>query len=394
MDDMRRNLRLIPWLYFFSGGSLLTAVIVPFLQGNFLTLREIFLLQGIFAAALLVGEIPTGYLSDRWGRRRTLILASVLRFLGMLVYLLGHSFWIFAVGEIFLALGNNCYSGTLDAVTYDALATVKKTDQFRKINGHCRSLYFGAEALTNVFGGFLAAINLRAPVAATLVMYGIAILLPLMLTEPPRHVMHTEQSFKDLWRICSDTLFKSSTLRGIVALFGVLSTMGLIHFWFTQPYQGLIELPIAFFGITHAVIVGCGAIAARYAYLAERWIGDNVLLLGIAVCMIGGFVALGFVSSFYGLLFFVIVRVGWTMLATVTNDLCSRLSPANDRSTVLSVKAFAHRFLFTLLAPILGYMTDVFTINEALLLCGVLGGVAAAVILFLMRGIWHRIPSA
>lgn len=387
------NLRILPWMYAFSGGSLFTAVVVLFLQFHHLTLRDVFLLQGIYAATLLVGEIPTGYMSDRWGRRNTVLVGSLLRFGGMLLYLLGSNFWGFAIGEVLLALGMNCYSGTFDALTYDTLAEVKQTDRFRKLVGHYRSLFFGMEALTNIFGGLLAAINVRAPVAATLVTYGIAILVALMLVEPTRHKAQEEQSIKDLWRICRETVVVSAPLRSIVLLSGVLATLGLVLFWFTQPFQSMTELPIALFGVAHAVIVGAGAIASRYAYKTQGVIDDAFALFLIAVMMIGSTVALGFVTTVHGIILFLLIRVGWSLLTPVTNDLCNRLVTAKDRATVLSIKAFSQRLLFAIIAPFLGYVTDIFTLNQAMLLTGIAGGVAGVIALMLFYRVKDRIPA-
>jgi MFS family permease len=392
-SDVSPNFRLLPWIYAMSGGSLLTAVIVPFLHLHELTLRDVFLLQGIFATTLLIGEIPTGYLSDRWGRRNTTILASFLRFGGMLLYFLGGNFWGFAAGEVLLALGTNCYSGTLDALTYDSLAQIGKEDRFRKLIGHYRSLFFGAEAATNVLGGLIAAINLRAPVGATLITYAVAILLSLLVVEPTRHRAKEEQSITDLWRICRET-FLSPSLRAITLVYGILATLGLTLFWFTQPYQGMIGLPLAFFGIAHAIIVGSGAIASRYAYKMEGYFDDVFALMLIATAMTVSVIALGFVTALWGLVFFLIVRVGWSLLAPVTNDLCNRLVAAKDRATVLSIKAFSQRLLFAIASPFLGYLTDVFTLNQAILFSGLLGGFAAAAALVLLHRVASSIPDA
>ena len=53
-------------------------VIALFFTENGLTLTQISLLQSCFSIALLSLEIPTGYISDRWGRKTSLIIGHIV----------------------------------------------------------------------------------------------------------------------------------------------------------------------------------------------------------------------------------------------------------------------------------------------------------------------------
>ncbi|MEK9194942.1 MAG: hypothetical protein AAB975_01085, partial [Patescibacteria group bacterium] len=50
------------------GILLVIPIIVLLFQKAGLTLQEIFMLQAGFGACIVALEIPSGYLSDRWGR--------------------------------------------------------------------------------------------------------------------------------------------------------------------------------------------------------------------------------------------------------------------------------------------------------------------------------------
>ena len=53
-------------------------VLVPFWKNLGLTISEIFLLQGIFGAVLIIFDLPAGYVADLFGRKKTMLLGSVI----------------------------------------------------------------------------------------------------------------------------------------------------------------------------------------------------------------------------------------------------------------------------------------------------------------------------
>ncbi len=49
-----------------------------FVQSKGLSYTQIMLLDGIWSTGIVVGEVPTGYLGDRMGRRNSLLVGSVV----------------------------------------------------------------------------------------------------------------------------------------------------------------------------------------------------------------------------------------------------------------------------------------------------------------------------
>jgi uncharacterized membrane protein YvlD (DUF360 family) len=72
----------------------------------------------------------------------------------------------------------------------------------------------------------------------------------------------------------------------------------------------------------------------------------------------------------------------------VLKDYINRITASNIRATVLSVRNFIIRLLFALTGPLLGWMKDIYSLPQALLLAGiiflVLSGITA--ILFISSG--------
>lgn len=359
-------------------------IIILFFQENGLTLHEAFLLQSVFAFTLMVFEIPTGYLSDRWGRKNTIISGSMFGLIGIIVYALSSGFWSFCVAEILLALMVSFHSGTKDAMLYDTLLEVNRVGEYMQIAGQKRFFGFMSQAIASVIGGFAATISLRATVWAELVPFVLGLAIALSLKEPARDTLQEKQHLKAMWRITVSSLAHNISLRNIIILYGVLSSLTLTLMWFTQPYQTFVGLPIIWFGVTHAIIMMATGLASRFSYYIGRRIDDRTFLLLIGAGVIGSYLCLGMAASLWGIVFLLIGRSMFGFLNPVASVMINKMTTSDIRATVLSLQSFGERLLFGAMSPLVGYMADVYTLNFAILMTGIAGGIAL-VCIFLMR---------
>ena len=57
-------------------------IIVLFFQENGLSLQEVMILQGSYSLMVALMEIPSGYIADLFGRKKTMVLGTFFCFLG------------------------------------------------------------------------------------------------------------------------------------------------------------------------------------------------------------------------------------------------------------------------------------------------------------------------
>ena len=62
-------------------------IVVLFFQSNGLTITQIFILQSVYAAAIFLLEIPSGYLADRVGYKKALVYSTILVLLGISLFI-------------------------------------------------------------------------------------------------------------------------------------------------------------------------------------------------------------------------------------------------------------------------------------------------------------------
>jgi MFS family permease len=393
ISKLQGNIWKLYALDFLRGSILFIPIIIPFMLDTGLTMQEIFIIEGLYMLSAVLLEIPSGYVSDKWGRKNTCILASTTSFIGIFFYAIGGDFLTFFIGAIALGFGTSFYSGTVEALAYDTLLELDDTDSYKRISGNLAFTHFSTEAIMSVLGGFLVVYSLRLPALMTLIPYALACILVPFLTEPRRHKLQEGRHLEVMWNITKESIIHNAPLRSIIILHSIIAFMGISLFWFTQIYQTSVGLPLVYFGITHAVIVLLGAFASKYTYKLESIVDDRLLLTVIAATMFIAYMALGNILSMWALVFFGVVRVAWGTLSPLTSNMINRMTTSDVRATVLSIRSFVFRSMFTVATPFLGYMADVLTINQAILITGCIGGVLLIIALWSISFVWNKIPQ-
>ncbi len=250
-------------------------VVVLFYQSNGMGMHEIFVLKAIYSLAIVAMEIPSGWMADVWGRKKTLILGSILGSAGFLIYSFSYGFWAFAVAEIILGIGHSFVSGADSAMLFDTLKAQDKTSEYVKQEGRITSAGNFAEAIAGIAGGFLAAISLRTPFYFQFAVAAIAIPAALTLIEPKFHSTEHIHSIKKLIQNIGKTFLSDQNLRIAILLSAVTGTATLTFAWFVQPFFKAIGLPVEWFGILWTCLNLTVGISSVFAYQVEIWLGKK-----------------------------------------------------------------------------------------------------------------------
>jgi MFS family permease len=366
--SLRSNIINLYLIKFSKWFNLVMPVIVVFYQDNGLGMQDIFLLKSIYSVAMVALEIPSGYLADVWGRKKTLLLGGILGALGFGMYSFSYGFLAFAMAEIILGAGHSFVSGADSALLYDTLKSSKKEDGYVKQEGWITSAGNFAEAIAGVGGGLLAAVSLRMPFYFQFGVAALAIPAALFLKEPERHIK-IKQNFKGILQTVRHT-FSHRYLRSAILLSAVTGTASLTFAWFVQPYFQEAGLPLPLFGLLWTLLNLSVGISSMFSFWFERKLGQrNVLLLIIFGLSLGYFLA-AWEISLAGIailfLFYLFRGIAHPIMKGYINDYTS----SEVRATILSLRNFVIRINFAIIGPVLGYFTDRFSLNMALMVAG------------------------
>jgi len=207
-QKLRKNEGRIFWIRVLAGVGAINVVVTLFYLHRGITLSQIFYLAIIYSVVTLLFEVPSSYMADRWGRKKTLLVGIVVLLLSWLVFLFAYSFLMFAVGTSFFAVYIACFSGTVEALLYDSRLELGQTE------GSVSSLgkFHSGQRLSKIFIPLLAAFlvqdllewQFQTLIYIDLITVTIALFLTMKLTEA-NHFMDVGESekgiMKDAWGI-------------------------------------------------------------------------------------------------------------------------------------------------------------------------------------------------
>jgi len=208
-------------------------VLLPLDRG--LSLAQAGLASAVQGIVVLALELPTGGLSDSWGRRPVLVLSALVAVVSMALLATADTFAMFAAVYALQGVYRALDSGPLDAWYVDAtLATDPNAKLERGLSAGAAviSVAIGAGALAT--GAIVAWVRLPGvPTLVQPVLLGLIvqlaglIALALLVTEPPRpHDARLLASLRDVPRVIAEGVRIVRRSRILVALLAVELSWG------------------------------------------------------------------------------------------------------------------------------------------------------------------------
>lgn len=358
-------------------------IMVPFLKTLGFTMTEIFLLESAFALTLVILEIPTGYFADIYDRKTSLVISGFFGFIGISIFCLSTTFPGFLLGEILVGISTSFASGAAEALLYDTLLETKEEHKYKKIQGNVFLYQRIGAIIGTISGGFLAVIALRLPFYASVIPPFIGMLMTFTLREPKRHKIQHEH-LRHFVKILKESFFDLK-LRWFIVFAALPRAFFLMAFWMYQAYMGFIQLPIFYFGIIIAGINILSGLGSKFAAEIEKLLTPRFSLISIPLVAIISWLIMANVNAAWGLAFAFLSSLMWGFSMPVCNDFVQKIVSSERRATVLSIMNLMPRLAFFALSPLLGWFTDAYSIQTALLASAIMLFILSAPVLLILK---------
>ena len=378
---MRHNILALYLIKLSKWFSLVMPIIVLFYEDHGLGLQDVFILKSVYSIAAVALEIPSGYLADVWGRKKCLLLGSVLFFGGYLCYSFTSTFAAFLCAELLLGIGQTLVNGADSALLYDTLVHHKQENLYLRYEGRITMIGNFAEAIAGVFGGLLAAYSLRLPFIgqATVAFMGIPAAMALHEYTANNKVSNPAS---EILRIIKYSLLENKQLCCNIMFSGIIGTATLTMAWFVQPVLMELKTPTSYYGIIWTVLNLTVGISALYTDRIEKILGMRKVDTLILLVIVGGYVSLAFNLTYWGLAILFIFYVVRGFATPILKGYINKITFSEMRATVLSIRNFIIRLMFAGIAPFIGWLNDFYSLKVALLVSAAI--IAIPGILFLV----------
>lgn len=383
---LRANVAFLRAMNFTWMFLLVMPVIVPFFGELGLTPGQVFEVQAIFGLAVVLLEVPTGYVSDLMGRKGCLVLAGLLHGAAMTLLTVVHGFWGVAAYQLLAALAVCLFSGTDVALLYDsleALAAEPGSDASsaspRRRRGLGQRLFWmqAGETSAALVGGWIALVSLREVALWNAAVAWLPFFAALFLVEVPRPRLARRRHLENVVFVARELFVASRAVRLVLVGLIAYGLSTLLAVWVFQGFWEHMRVDLALFGYLWAGYNLTVALVGRLAHRVEERLGLRATVLTIAALPVLGFLGMGWVAPLsgawpaaLGVVLGLAFQVGRGLTQVVLKDeLNGRVGP-ELRATANSVSSLGVRLGYAALGPLLGRTIDGPGYSSALVAAG------------------------
>ena len=349
--------------------------IILFYQSHGLDLEQAVLLKSILSLSVFIFEIPSGYIADVLGRKKSLIAGGLVWIFSLILYCLGKGFIIFAIAEVLAGLAASLISGADIAIAFDSLVQIGREGDYRGLQGRLVAIAGVTEAICGIVGAAVASVNLVYPFYLQTVFIVAYCILVLTLVEPKPHIsvaqIAPQGNIKELLQIVRLALFENKNLRWLILLSANFGTATFLIVWLAQADMSQRGLPTEAFGFAWAFFHIVLSLASIKASLLEDCLGIKQVFLGLILFMGGSYIFLGLIEQTWGIIFIAVIYLVRGLRTPLLLNHINQHVSSSIRATVLSVNSFVFRLGFALVGPIVGWLTDFYSLDIALIISGV-----------------------
>ncbi len=346
-----------------------------------LTVAQFAVLNAVWAATIVLAEVPSGALADIFGRRRLIVSAASIMMLeiGMISFVPTDSpslvFGVFLVNRVFSGLAEAAASGADEAIAYDSLAEKGLSDQwgfvlevlmrFQSI-GFIVVMSLGAaiydHRLLEAVGRFSGLqitlsreITMRFPLYLTLMLALGAWIVAVKMKDPPSTGSGSGKGSQGI-RLAIRLILEAglwicrTPFALAVILFGMLFD-GIIRMIVTlsSQYYRMIDLPESLFGLIGSFMALLGLVIPKAAgKIAEKG-GPPKALWITALLAVTGLSAMNLFQPYYGLVPALVTFSAMYFTGFFVSFYLNQTTPSTQRATVLSFKGLAFNISYGLL---------------------------------------------
>ena len=364
---MSRNIPLfIAFRVFFNARFYYPVLGVLFLDLG-LSLEQYATLNVIWAATILLVEIPSGALADAIGRRWMVSLAGLLMVAEMALFAFAPiGPWLFPLlilNRIISGTAEACASGADEALAYDSLPKEGRDERWRCVLVNLMRWSSGAffivmitgalafdrhfvEAVAGLCGWHIGAgITIRWPVYLTLATSVPAFLCALAMREPPTNQQpRTQHQVREaLENILGGArfVFSSQRVRWLMLCAVLFDSLVRLFLTFASNYYRLIGLPEFVNGFLGSLYALLGFLAAVLAQRMISHLKPAMIFTTLGILVFAPLVGLCFATPIWGLWVVIPIGLSMPMMQYFVSSYLNEWTESKLRATVLSFRGVA-----------------------------------------------------
>lgn len=357
----QRNIKNYEKISYLNATILIWGVMTLYYNYRGLTFFEISLIQSIGAAVTIILEIPSGWISDRYGHAFVLRISALCNVIAVLFLIFSDSFLFFLIAEIFSAVASAAQSGADTALFYDSLTKIGKKEEYSVIRAKIR----GRQSLIRIASRFTAPLIFSVFSVLPFVLSGVIYLMISGLTFRYMTPIVDESSVKkdnNSGKFSRGNIFAAIIKHKSFILYSILSAFILVsvsnYSQYVSPFLVERGLDIKWLGIILAVASIGDFVGTKFIHVLKKGKSNYVLLL-LAI-LISGFVVVGGMSNTIigGAIGYFGINMMYSPFAILLGESVNKVIDNKYRATLLSISNQFDEIFGIMMDPIIGVAID------------------------------------
>lgn len=352
-----------------------------------LTLSQFAMLNVVWAATIVLAEVPSGAFADTLGRKRLVVLSSIVMFIeiAMIAFVpTGNPtfvFIVFLINRVLSGLAMALASGADEALAYDTLKEQGKEELWPRVLQIQLRIASSVGIVVTLVGAAMYDVNfmanvyqflgfdkpettqdiMRIPVYATLFVALVAIYAAFSMREAKKvlpsdsNKLTSTMASMELTLNTAKWVLSTPYVLFIMLYYSLFEHTSRMFLTMNSQYYRAIDIPIIYFGFIGAGIsVLKILLAGRSRRLAENMAPKTfIALMGIATMATYYWISLGW--SIYGVIpALILIFIIMTMNIFISY-LLNKKTESHNRATVLSFKGLMFNLGYVLIGMLYAY---------------------------------------
>ena len=330
---------------------------VAILASRGFSLAQIGFAETVFHIVSLIFEIPSGALADVIGRKKTLVLAVIMRIISCTIMVLSNNLTMVCISIGFCALQYNFTSGSDDALAYDSMKSVDQEDYFEKYASNQLIIYRVCEGISTLAAGLSLALGYKISYLVSIVFAVAQLAVTCSLTEVRvGEVPEYHSIFAEIKKVFIESFkFLKMETKAVLLMFtnSLVGAFDILLLFFLQAKLPQAGIPKWALGLALLCMQTGGVLGARIIlhlknvrYRTIFAVATLIILGGIAIEHSGLYVLMtigGFLTA-----------LADDALQVRTNTMLQDMFPSEQRATLISIESFTFSVIMIVLSPLAG----------------------------------------
>lgn len=359
--NKRINIYLLNIIIFLQGLIFYAPIATIYRENRGVSISQIFLIESIYMILIILLEIPWGRFADKFGYKRTLILANFIFFVSKIIFFKADSFFMFFIERLLLAISISGLSGCDSALLFLSL---DEKDNSEKAFARYDFFSILGFLLGSILSSFIINVSMDLAAFYTIIPYGVAFLLSFLLKDVKGESSESLGIINNLKCI----LEKTNILIFVISIALVTEVVQSITVFLNQGIYIKSNIDVKYFGVILAAIQIIKLISIKSYKITNRIGQKTTIKMFIMIILISSFALIFIRNGFLAITAIALIAASMAFIEPIFMDIKNKSIKTVDRATLLSIYSMFGCVISAVINPVIGFAAN-YSLELGLIVC-------------------------